>query len=162
MSFELTDCDFLLRIQVYSMVKYAQDVRTCRHQMFDLHFSKHLSTRLPPCGVCDNCVLAGLDVVTEDIKEEVRALCVLVDRLKSVNERVTLNKLVEAWRGVGSLRAIAKVARDECGTTVAAKRANKDVRKSGFPVSLKKLCRFAWCFLLIYLCYRTTTALSTF
>ncbi|KAG9322338.1 hypothetical protein KVV02_001559 [Mortierella alpina] len=111
---------------VYSMVKYAQDVRTCRHQMFDRHFSKHLATRLPPCGFCDNCVLAGSDVVTEDIKVEVRALCVLVDRLGLVNERVTLNKLVEAWRGVGSLRAIAKVARDECSTTVAAKRANKD------------------------------------
>ncbi|KAF9572926.1 hypothetical protein EC968_009232 [Mortierella alpina] len=108
------------------MVKYAQDVRTCRHQMFDRHFSKHLSTRLPPCGFCDNCVLASSDVVTEDIKVEVRALCVLVDRLKSVNERVTLNKLVEAWRGVGSLRAIAKMARDECGTAVATKRANKD------------------------------------
>lgn len=113
------------------MVKYAQDVRTCRHQIFDRHFSKHLSTRLPPCGFCDNCVLAALDVVTEDIRQEVRALCVLVDRLKSINERVTLNKLVEAWRGVGSLRAIAKVTRDECSTTVAAKRANKDVRMSG-------------------------------
>ncbi|KAG0211041.1 hypothetical protein BGX28_008611 [Mortierella sp. GBA30] len=103
------------------MVRYAQDVRTCRHQMFDVHFSKHLSKRLPPCGFCDNCVLAGSDVTTEDIKSEVRALCALIDRLKSVNERVTLNKLVEAWRGVGSLRAIAKIVRDECETTVAAK-----------------------------------------
>ena len=113
---------------VYGMVKYAQDLRTCRHQLFDTHFSKHIAKRLQPCGLCDNCTLAGKDVVKEDLKAEVRALCLLVNRLKDVNERVTLNKLVEAWRGVGSLRAIAKVVRDEFHTEVVPKRANKDVR----------------------------------
>ncbi|KAI7829726.1 P-loop containing nucleoside triphosphate hydrolase protein [Gamsiella multidivaricata] len=111
---------------VYIMTKYAQDVRTCRHQLFDTHFSKHLAQQLPPCGFCDNCILAGSDIFTEDLRTEVRALCLLVDRLKAVNERVTLNKLVEAWRGVGSLRAIAKVVRDEYQTDVVPKRANKD------------------------------------
>ncbi|KAI8603612.1 P-loop containing nucleoside triphosphate hydrolase protein [Dissophora ornata] len=111
---------------VYGMTKYAQDLRTCRHQLFDTHFSKHIAKRLQPCGFCDNCTLAGKDVVKEDLKAEVRALCFLMDRLKDVNERVTLNKLVEAWRGVGSLRAIAKVVRDEFHTEVIPKRASKD------------------------------------
>ncbi|KAF9997885.1 hypothetical protein BGZ65_006556 [Modicella reniformis] len=108
------------------MIKYAQDVRTCRHQFFDRHFSKHLSKRHAPCGICDNCLLAGSDVETEDLKTEVRALCLLTHRLKDLNERVTLNKLVEAWRGVGPLRAIAKVVREEYETSVAPKWPNKD------------------------------------
>jgi ATP-dependent DNA helicase Q1 len=109
------------------MIKYAQDVRSCRHQLFDVHFSKHLSTRLPPCGFCDNCVLAGQDVETEDVRTDVRALCLLINRLKDAKDRVTLNKLVEAWRGVGGSRSIAKIVREEYNTEVAAKRANKDV-----------------------------------
>ncbi|KAG0301400.1 hypothetical protein BGZ98_008395 [Dissophora globulifera] len=113
-------------LEVYGMIKYAQDVRTCRHQLLDMHFSKNIAERLAPCGFCDNCTLAGSDVVKEDLKTDVRALCLLVDRLKTVNERVTLNKLVEAWRGVGSLRAIAKVVRDEFLTAVVPKRDNKD------------------------------------
>jgi ATP-dependent DNA helicase Q1 len=109
------------------MIRYAQDVRSCRHQLFDIHFSKHLSTRLPPCGFCDNCILAGKDIETEDVKTDVRALCLLLDRLKDAKDRVTLNKLVEAWRGVGGSRSIAKIVRDEYNTKVATKRANKDV-----------------------------------
>lgn len=108
------------------MVKYAQDVRTCRHQLFDRHFSKHLSKRQLPCGLCDNCTLAGSDVETEDVKVEVRALCLLLHRLQDLNERVTLNKLVESWKGVGPLRAIAKAVRDEHQTAIAPKRP-KDV-----------------------------------
>ncbi|KAK3824307.1 MAG: P-loop containing nucleoside triphosphate hydrolase protein [Linnemannia gamsii] len=111
---------------VYSMIRYAQNVRSCRHQLFDVHFSKHLSTRLPPCGFCDNCVLAGKDVEMEDVRTEVRALCLLLDRLKDAKDRVTLNKLVEAWRGVGASRSIAKIVRDEYNTNVVTKRVYKD------------------------------------
>ncbi|KAK5808619.1 P-loop containing nucleoside triphosphate hydrolase protein [Linnemannia elongata] len=111
---------------VYSMIRYAQDVRSCRHQLFDVHFSKHLSTRLPPCGFCDNCVLAGQDIETDDVRTDVRALCLLLDRLKDAKDRVTLNKLVEAWRGIGASRSIARLVRDEYHTEVASKRANKD------------------------------------
>ncbi|KAK3807424.1 MAG: P-loop containing nucleoside triphosphate hydrolase protein [Linnemannia elongata] len=111
---------------VYSMIRYAQDVRSCRHQLFDVHFSKHLSTRLPPCGFCDNCVLAGQDIEADDVRTDVRALCLLLDRLKDAKDRVTLNKLVEAWRGIGASRSIAKLVREEYNTEVASKRANKD------------------------------------
>lgn len=109
------------------MIRYAQDVRSCRHQLFDAHFSKHLSNRLPSCGFCDNCVLAGQDVETDDVRTDVRALCLLLDRLKDAKDRVTLNKLVEAWRGIGASRSIAKLVREEYNTEVASKRANKDV-----------------------------------
>jgi uncharacterized ParB-like nuclease family protein len=109
------------------MISFAQDVRSCRHQLFDTHFSKHLDTRLPPCGVCDNCRLAAADIVTEDVKADVRSLCVLLSRLKDVNERVTMIKLVEAWKGLGPLRAIAKTIRTEQNTLVPEDRANKDV-----------------------------------
>ncbi|KAI8357754.1 P-loop containing nucleoside triphosphate hydrolase protein [Mortierella sp. GBAus27b] len=111
---------------VYGMIKYAQDVRTCRHQLFDRHFSKHLAKRQLPCGFCDNCILAGSDIEIEDFKVEVRALCVLLDRLQDLNERVTLNKLAEAWKGVGPLRTIAKAVRDEYQTSVVPKRHHKE------------------------------------
>ncbi|KAF9584631.1 hypothetical protein BGW38_005791 [Lunasporangiospora selenospora] len=111
---------------IYSMTRYAQNIRTCRHQLFDIHFSKHITKRLPPCGFCDNCLLSPEFIVAEDIRADVRALCVLLEKLAEVNERVTLNKLVEAWQGVGGLRVIAKTVREEYGTQVACKRTNKD------------------------------------
>lgn len=116
----------LIRL-VYSMIRYAQDLRRCRHQTFDIHFSKSLTTDLPACGFCDNCKLDKSLIRTESFQSEVRSLCLLLDRLKDVNERVTLNKLAETWRGIGSLRMIAKVVREEHKFEVAPKRANKDV-----------------------------------
>ncbi|KAF9427808.1 hypothetical protein BGZ94_004099 [Podila epigama] len=111
---------------VYGMIRYAQDLRTCRHQMFDLHFSKHLSTRLSPCGFCDNCKLDKSLITSEDMRVQVRSICLLLDKLKDTNERVTMNKLIETWRGVGPLRLLAKAVREEHGIEVAPKRANKD------------------------------------
>ncbi|KFH69501.1 hypothetical protein MVEG_04313 [Podila verticillata NRRL 6337] len=111
---------------VYNMVRYAHDLRRCRHQTFDIHFSKSLTTDLPACGFCDNCKLDKSLIQTENFQSEVRSLCLLLDRLKDVNERVTLNKLVEVWRGVGSLRMIAKVVREEHNFEVVPKRTNKD------------------------------------
>lgn len=122
----LTDHSYLFS-KVYAMISFAQDVRSCRHQLFDIHFSKHLNTRLPPCGFCDNCKLAAADIVTENVKTDVHSLCVLLGRLKEVNERVTMIKLVEAWKGLGPLRAIAKTIRTEQNTLVPEDRANKDV-----------------------------------
>ena len=115
------------KLSVYAMITYAQDVRSCRHQLFDVHFSKHLSARLAPCGSCDNCTLSSTDVVTEDIRKDVHSLCTLMSRLKDVNERVTLMKLVEAWKGLGPLRNVAKAVRTEQNTVVPDDRANKDV-----------------------------------
>ncbi|KAG0222712.1 hypothetical protein BGW42_006358 [Actinomortierella wolfii] len=112
---------------VYGMIRYAHNVTTCRHQMFDQHFVGATSAKpLQPCGFCDNCLVDVDTLVTLDIQEEARAICLLVDRLQAVNERVTINKLVEAWRGVGPLRTIAKTVRDEHGTEVASKQFEKD------------------------------------
>lgn len=109
------------------MIRYAQDLQRCRHQTFDIHFSKSLTTDLPACGFCDNCKLDKSLIRIESFQSEVRSLCLLLNRLKDVNERVTLNKLVEVWRGVGSLRMIAKVVREEHNFEVVPKRTNKDV-----------------------------------
>ncbi|KAG0260643.1 hypothetical protein DFQ27_003439 [Actinomortierella ambigua] len=114
-------------LEVYGMVRYAHNVTTCRHQMFDRHFAGSTSAKpLQPCGFCDNCLVDKATISTLDIQDEARALCLLLDRLQAVNERTTLSKLADAWRGVGPLRAIAKTVRDEQGTEVASKDLKKD------------------------------------
>ncbi|KAF9969477.1 hypothetical protein BGZ73_008151 [Actinomortierella ambigua] len=112
---------------VYGMVRYAHNVIMCRHQMFDQHFVGSSGVKpLQPCGFCDNCLADKDTIATLDIRNEARAICLLVDRLQAVNERITINKLVEAWRGVGPLRVIAKTVRDEHGTEVASKTFEKE------------------------------------
>lgn len=152
---------------VYAMISYAQDVRSCRHQLFDVHFSKHQSARLEPCGFCDNCTLSSTDVVTEDIRRDVHSLCTLLNRLKDLNERVTLMKLVEAWKGLGPLRHIALAVRTEQNTAAANNRANKDVRFYScdvfhVPVSFFFLFHFSsgYSCAFLRLLYRISTASS--
>ncbi|ORE03754.1 ATP-dependent DNA helicase [Rhizopus microsporus var. microsporus] len=95
---------------VYQMVKYAQDYTTCRKILFERYFELDAQegeglvnnvTPDQPCGICDNCTRSRDEIVVENISTEARTLITICDMMKQVNERVTMNKLVQMIQGRG-------------------------------------------------------------
>lgn len=104
---------------VYQMVKYAQDYTTCRKVLFESYFALDANEQLvneisldESCGVCDNCNRSSEDVVFKDIGIEAKALIVLCDILKELNERITMTKLVQMVQGRGLGLAKSRVMND--------------------------------------------------
>ncbi|CEI89986.1 hypothetical protein RMCBS344292_04322 [Rhizopus microsporus] len=95
---------------LYQMVKYAQDYTTCRKILFERYFELDAQegeglvnnvTPDQPCGICDNCTRSRDEIVVENISTEAKTLITICDMLKQVNERVTMNKLVQMIQGRG-------------------------------------------------------------
>ncbi|KAG1452956.1 hypothetical protein G6F46_009494 [Rhizopus delemar] len=106
-------------LEVYQMVKYAQDYTTCRKVLFESYFALDANEQLvneisldESCGVCDNCNRSSEDVVFKDIGIEAKALIVLCDILKELNERITMTKLVQMVQGRGLGLAKSRVMND--------------------------------------------------
>lgn len=104
------------------MVKYAQDYKTCRKIAFENYFSldsgqkEGLVNQITPdqaCGVCDNCNRIPNSVLVENISPVVRTIVKLCNLLQQVNNRVTMNKLVQMLqkRGLGLIKS--RVEADE-------------------------------------------------
>lgn len=89
---------------VQQMVGYAQDYISCRKVLFEKYFAldEGLVNNITPdqsCGTCDNCLRSKEEVAVKDISGEAKALVILCDTLKELNERVTMNKLVQMLQG---------------------------------------------------------------
>lgn len=106
-----------------AIVRYAQEYTTCRKIFFEKYFfleSGNLqfqdqgnndddsntllvnqTTPDTPCGICDNCVRDRSTVVMYDISTEAVTLVTILRALKGLNNRVTLLKLMDIWKGKG-------------------------------------------------------------
>ncbi|KAI8066399.1 P-loop containing nucleoside triphosphate hydrolase protein [Gongronella butleri] len=103
------------RDNLNAMVKYAQDYKTCRKILFEKYFycnadqwqqqqADHLvnqTTPDQPCTICDNCTRDPATVTSVDITDDTVALIHLLRALKQMNQRVTMAKLISAWKGLG-------------------------------------------------------------
>ncbi|CAO3702232.1 unnamed protein product [Rhizopus stolonifer] len=92
------------RYALQQMVGYAQDYISCRKILFEKYFAldEGLVNNITPdqsCGTCDNCLRSKEEVAVKDISGEAKALVILCDTLKELNERVTMNKLVQMLQG---------------------------------------------------------------
>ena len=85
---------------LYSMVKYCEDVKTCRRKLMEAYFGDIFSKQSEACGVCDHC-LASCTVEEMDITEDARQLVALTRCLISTNEKPTFLRLVDIWSGNG-------------------------------------------------------------
>jgi len=106
---------------VYGILKYAQDITTCRKILFERYFSKEgVSQYTAPesavnpvsstqvCGRCDNCnrhTETESLVVVEDITVQAFTLCSLLKALRKTEEKVTMLKLIQHWKGLGQKKA---------------------------------------------------------
>ena len=104
------------------MVRYAQDYVTCRKVLFERYFSldaaessEGLVNQVTPdqiCGICDNCTRPKGTVTTQNIRPLAETIIRLCRVLKSVNERVTMSKLVQMLQGRGLGIAKSQVQQD--------------------------------------------------
>ncbi|KAI8363834.1 P-loop containing nucleoside triphosphate hydrolase protein [Choanephora cucurbitarum] len=107
---------------LYEMVRYAQDYVTCRKVLFERYFSldaaessEGLVNQVTPdqiCGICDNCTRPKGTVTTQNIRPLAETIIRLCRVLKSVNERVTMSKLVQMLQGRGLGIAKSQVQQD--------------------------------------------------
>lgn len=89
------------------MVKYAQDYVTCRKILFERYFSleqrrEGLVNKITPdqsCGICDNCNRPDSQIRIENIYPVAKSIIQLCNILRTVNERVTMGKLVQMVQG---------------------------------------------------------------
>ena len=120
---------------VYSMAKYAETLTQCRRSLMERYFGSSTdgqasqknkisqwgdSTR-DTCGNCDVCLRdedEDVKIVKEDVTGEVLTVLKILKTLKREDEKLTLIKVVEAWRGVGK----------KYGCLVALAREDQDVR----------------------------------
>lgn len=112
-----------LYVQVYGMVQYTQDYRTCRKIFFESYFSNDPTVSTSqysgqllnptsmdkPCNVCDNCRRKeghGLPVVSKDITIEAITAAKIANAVQSkTDDRVTMIKMVNYMRGRGHKKA---------------------------------------------------------
>lgn len=107
---------------VYEMVRYAQDYRTCRKIFFESYFSNDPTVSLSqysgrllnttsmdePCNVCDNCLRRqqGEAIMKKDITmETMTAVKIAHATQKNTDDRITLIKMINYMRGRGHKKA---------------------------------------------------------
>ncbi|RKO89068.1 P-loop containing nucleoside triphosphate hydrolase protein, partial [Blyttiomyces helicus] len=123
---------------VYGMVRYADDLKSCRRTLMERYFGEAASvsqwgeTSADGCSNCDVCLRTDDErdsIVREDVTEEARTVLRIAAALKDVDEKVTFIKAVEAWRGVGKRHPciVAAVERKEA-TIPPPKKFSKEVR----------------------------------
>ena len=88
--------------KLYAMAGYAFDLTHCRRQLIAQHFSEQW-TSVECNQMCDHCQETDKASVTEmDVARLVHQLLSILSNAKSVNQRLTPLKLLEAWSGRGS------------------------------------------------------------
>lgn len=100
---------------IMGMLSYAEDMSTCRRILMDRYFGKQpAKTKEETCGHCDNCLRADGAVKKMDVTKHAYDILRLLDALKSgsakaKNEKLTLIKLIDVWRGRNSSKLSASV-----------------------------------------------------
>ncbi|ORX34459.1 P-loop containing nucleoside triphosphate hydrolase protein [Kockovaella imperatae] len=110
-----SDVDGLGKLQ--EMIKFAQDLLTCRKIAFAKYFSasSHLSAAawdhsdtlgasggtVSTCGICDNCIRDPTSIITKDVTLDAWKCLKVLQNVSSNEGRVTLANLVELVRGLG-------------------------------------------------------------
>nr|XP_018265542.1 ATP-dependent DNA helicase [Kwoniella dejecticola CBS 10117]OBR87700.1 ATP-dependent DNA helicase [Kwoniella dejecticola CBS 10117] len=113
LTFQDTDGSSKLR----EMLKFAQDLETCRKVAFARYFSAsaHLSASAwdapdtlssssgttSKCGICDNCTREPDSIVTKDVSVEAWRILKVAQYVQSEHGRVTLANLSDLVRGLG-------------------------------------------------------------
>ncbi|KAI9012939.1 P-loop containing nucleoside triphosphate hydrolase protein [Gaertneriomyces semiglobifer] len=96
---------------VYGMLTYAQDLTTCRRLLMERYFgvSGPNAAQWGPkssakCGNCDHCLRGTQSdavIRVEDVTAQAVDVLKIVRCMSEEQERVTLARVVEIWRGVG-------------------------------------------------------------
>ncbi|WVO25108.1 uncharacterized protein IAS62_006494 [Cryptococcus decagattii] len=106
--------------KLHEMLKFAQDLTTCRKVAFAKYFSAsaHLSTAAwdnptplsssgstststSPCGICDNCLRPASSISTRDVTLESWKILRIAQEVAKQSGRVTLPNLASLVRGLG-------------------------------------------------------------
>jgi hypothetical protein len=97
----VTDTDGLKSL--YDMLRYTQNVSTCRKLLMEKYFGQHENAIWgkeggKACGYCDNCHHGQDGVEVVDITKQVATIINILSNASSQKERVTLVKLLDTWR----------------------------------------------------------------
>ncbi|EIW68807.1 hypothetical protein TREMEDRAFT_12143, partial [Tremella mesenterica DSM 1558] len=105
--------------KLHEMLRFAQDLKTCRKVAFAKYFatSSSLSTSawdhpssisnststssVSPCGVCDNCSRPTSSIFTRNVTLETWQIIKVLDEVTAQGGRVTLSNLADLVRGLG-------------------------------------------------------------
>jgi len=94
---------------LYGMLAYCQDMKTCRRALIGRHFGERWDPT--ECHeMCDNCKRTGdqsdgpIPFKTRDITKYCQDILSILAQAATLSERVTANKLVDAWCGKGQTR----------------------------------------------------------
>ncbi|KAI7870369.1 P-loop containing nucleoside triphosphate hydrolase protein [Spinellus fusiger] len=104
------------RSNLSTMTQYAQDYIKCRKLFFEDYFTmdsvhsqsqdrmnEHRAHDVK-CGLCDNCTRSndsGIVVVNEDLTLQAYSLIKIAQALCHAEQRVTVAKLIQVWKGKG-------------------------------------------------------------
>jgi len=100
---------------VLGMLKYCEDLTTCRRLLMERYFGRDGVEGSDACGHCDNCNREATSIVQTEVTAHAASVCTLLEGLKSgaskaKGEKVTLLKLIDLWRGNGLNKQSASVA----------------------------------------------------
>ncbi|WRT64897.1 uncharacterized protein IL334_001836 [Kwoniella shivajii] len=103
--------------KLQEMLRFAQDLRTCRKVAFAKYFSAsaHLSASAwdapdslssssgstSSCGICDNCLRPADSIITKDVTIETWKILKVAQAVERDGGRVTLANLADLVRGLG-------------------------------------------------------------
>ncbi|KAH8089929.1 ATP-dependent DNA helicase [Cristinia sonorae] len=108
----LTTSDIGGKNRVYSMLRFAQDVKECRKILFAKYFSMSSNISiaswttndeeaLTPCGHCDNCKRSPDTMAEMDVTLFAWRILKIAQAVQTLNGKVTLAKLATLVRGKG-------------------------------------------------------------
>lgn len=103
---------------VLGMLKYCEDMLTCRRTLMERYFGREQQrpgSASQKCGHCDNCQRDPGTVVRTDVTKHVVSVCSILDGIKTGSskakgDKLTLLKLVDVWRGNGLNKLSADIA----------------------------------------------------
>ncbi|GFT77297.1 ATP-dependent DNA helicase Q1 [Nephila pilipes] len=110
---------------LYAMVAYCLDLSRCRRALIAQHFGEHWDSQ--DCNkMCDHCDQIGsYEVRMKNIAKEYKSIVNIIEHASSIDERLTSQKLIEAWQGKGppKLRTSGQVStslsRESCERIIA-------------------------------------------
>lgn len=116
------------KAHVYDMLSFCLNRRTCRKKLIAEHFVDDLIKDVGDTKCCDNCV-TEVEVMGQhyvDASDWFNTLLEILNQAETINEKMTSNKLIDAWMQVKGpkrlrLEHISKpsLTRVECETIVA-------------------------------------------
>eukprot|EP00249_Psilotum_nudum_P010076 c22317_g1_i1 orf=257-2596(+) len=103
---------------LYSIVRFCQLMRKCRHLAFFHHFGEEPQD----CnGMCDNCAFTN-NVIDADVTAHAKQLVSIVKDKTDCEQKVTLLQLVDLWkthlRQSGKVQADAALKKDDVERTI--------------------------------------------